>query len=86
MTAAEIIVRVLRPVLHRGERIEAGTTLKVPAHDAALLLDSGKAELAHAGDAAAVAAARRAELARVLAPAGRPRQPPQFGAAWQALS
>lgn len=82
----DTIIRVLRPVLHRGERIEAGTTLKVPAHDAALLLDSGKCELAHAGDAAVVAAARRAELARVLAQAGRPWQPPTFGDAWQALS
>lgn len=62
--------RVLRPVIFRGERQEAGTVLRASPLEAANLLDSGRAELCDQDDAAIVAEARRAELQRIMFEAG----------------
>lgn len=61
-----IVIRVLRPLLHRGEHVPAGATLRVAPLEAAGLLDSGKVELAHAGDREACRQAVRADVAAAL--------------------
>lgn len=85
MNDTSIIVRVTRPCLYRGERQEIGTTLRVAPLDAALLLESQKAELAHAGDAAAVDAARRHSVSAALRQAARTAPLPEHGPGWRSL-
>ncbi len=85
MRDTNIVVRVVRATLYRGERQAIGTTLRVAAADAAQLIECGKAELAHAGDAAAVEAARRHSVLAALRQAARPVHLPGHGTGWQSL-
>lgn len=85
MASDTIIVRIVRATLYRGERQDIGATLRVAPIDAALLLESGKAELAHAGDAAAVDAARRHSVSAALRQAARPAPLPEHGPGWRSL-
>lgn len=78
-----IIVRVVRPLMHGGRRVEAGETLKLEPLAAAMLLDSGRCELAHGGDAAEVLAAKRADTKRAIAQAGKPWHEPAIAPPWQ---
>lgn len=86
MMGAEIILRVTRAMMHAGQRIEPGRTLRVPASMAAMLLDSGRCELAHEGDADAVLKARQADVKRAIAQAGRPWAGPQAAPPWTRLN
>jgi hypothetical protein len=82
---AEVIIRATRPLVYAGRRVEAGCTLRVSAREAAELLDSGRAELAHDGDADAVHAARLADVRRAIAQAGRPWGGAQVAPPWQRM-
>ncbi|MFP5398965.1 MAG: hypothetical protein ACLGIT_11605 [Gammaproteobacteria bacterium] len=75
-----------RAMMHAGQRIEPGRTLRVPASMAAMLLDSGRCELAHEGDADEVLAAKRADTKRAIAQAGRPWHGPQVSEPWQRIA
>lgn len=77
-----ITVRVLRPIHSRGERVAAGTTLKLPALAAADAVDTGRCELTHAPDKALLQAAVRADVAAMLR---HERQRPAAGP-WQPMS
>lgn len=63
---ATIQLRVLRPLMFRGDRCEAGARLKVSPNDAAQLLSSGRAALEDERDADAVRAAIEDETRRVI--------------------
>lgn len=86
MMGAEIILRVTRAMMHAGQRIEPGRTLRVPASMAAMLLDSGRCELAHEGDADAVLKARQADTKRAIAQAGKPWHEPRVSEPWQRIA
>lgn len=66
MTSNTIICRVVRPLHFHGEPYRAGQTIKATPLDAAALVGSGRAELAHADDIKVVNDAVRAETARVV--------------------
>ncbi len=61
-----ILCKVLRPLVLRGERQEAGTTLKATPAEAALILESGRGELVHKDDMAAVKTAVDGATAKTL--------------------
>ena len=61
-----IICRVIRPLRFHGEHCDAGRTIKCTPLDAAALIGSGRAELAHADDIKVVNDAIKAETARVV--------------------
>lgn len=81
-----IVVRALRPAMLGGRRFEAGETAKVSALEAAMAIDSGRFELAHEGDAAEVLQAKRADVGRAIAQAGRPWHGPQVSAPWRRVN
>lgn len=83
--AATIVCRAVRPLMHGGRRVEAGETLKLEPLAAAMLLDSGRCELAHDADAAEVLAAKRADTKRAIAQAGRPWHGPRVSEPWQRI-
>lgn len=66
-----VTIEVVRPLMFRGEGIDAGTRLDVAALDAAALVDSGRARLHRQADAPMLEEARRAELARTMRALGR---------------
>lgn len=84
--ADTIIVRVLRPLMFRSQRREAGQTIRATALEAAELVASRRAELAHAADAAAVAAAQREAIRRAIKAEGRPWHAPEAAAPWQRIT
>jgi hypothetical protein len=82
--AGDVVIRAVRPFMHAGRAIAAGETLRLSALQAGECIATGRAELAHAGDAEAVRAAERAELDRTLRTLGRRRiEPAPEGWPWQ---
>lgn len=82
----DIIVRVLRPLMFHGRRVETGATIKASALDAAELLSSGRAALVHAPDGEAVTAAQREAIKRAIKAEGRPWHAPEVSAPWQRIA
>lgn len=66
MTSNTIVCRVLRPLHFHGEPYSSGQTIKATPLDAAALISSGRAELAHADDIKVVNGAIERENARVV--------------------
>lgn len=73
--SATVKVRVLRPLLYRAERREAGEVLSVPPADAWLLCSGGRAELRDQRDGEAVRKAVAAETKAALAREQRRPEP-----------
>jgi hypothetical protein len=62
----QIKVRCVRPMMHNGERVEADTILDLDPLAAGAAIDSSRAELVDANDAARVDAAVAEHTAQVL--------------------
>lgn len=83
MIPAGIFVRVLRPVMLHGAPLAVGEHL-LTATEAALLIDSSRAELVNRRDAAALEEARRAEVMQTLRALRTPQPMPEAGP-WRAI-
>lgn len=82
MMSDTVSVRVLRPICVRGERVEAGTVLKLPAAAAATMIGTPRCELVNDRDRDAIALAvmhetavtlRRAQAPAFIGPPADPR-------------
>lgn len=81
---AGVVVRVVRPLLYRGRRFEAGAELRVSASDAWLLCSGGRAELGDAErDAAVVRAAVKADVERALKAERTAWRPAEVSPPWE---
>lgn len=68
-------LQVLRGLLLRGQHIAAGRQIECTAAEAALLLESGRAELVNATDFSLVRDAVRTEVAAILRREGEKSRP-----------
>lgn len=78
-----VTLRVTRALHMAGERVEAGTTLKLSPMAAADVLASGRAELLHKADTEACRKAVREDVARSLKAAGGSTPRPPDGWPWR---
>ena len=78
MICPGVRVRVLRPVMLRGAPLAVGEHL-LTATEAALLIDSSRAELVNRRDAGALEEARRTEVAQTLRALRTPHPMPESG-------
>ena len=83
MICPGVRVRVLRPVMLRGAPLAVGEHL-LTATEAALLIDSSRAELVNRRDAGALEEARRTEVAQTLRALRTPHPTPEAGP-WRAI-
>lgn len=78
-----IAVRIIRPCLVAGRRVEAGQVVKCPPRDALGVIEAGRGVLADPTDAPELHACLEADTKRAIARDGRPWAGPQPGAPWQ---
>jgi hypothetical protein len=71
--AGDVVIRATRPFMHAGRAVAAGETLRLSALQAGECIATGRAELAHAGDAEVVRKAEAAALQDTLRKLGRRR-------------
>ena len=83
MIPAGVFVRVLRPVMLHGAPLAVGEHL-LTATEAALLIDSSRAELVNRRDAGALEEARRTEVDKTLRTLRTPQTLPEAGP-WRAI-
>ena len=83
MICPGVRVRVLRPVMLRGAPLAVGEHL-LTATEAALLIDSSRAELVNRRDAGALEEARRTEVDKTLRALRTPQPMPEAGP-WRAI-
>ena len=83
MICPGVRVRVLRPVMLRGAPLAVGEHL-LTATEAALLIDSSRAELVNRRDAAALEEARRTEVMQTLRALRTPHPMPEAGS-WRVI-
>lgn len=67
-----MIVCIVRPLLFKGQRVEAGQQLDVEPAEVAELLSTTRARLLNPADGPAVFAARQAATKAAMRKAGRP--------------
>ena len=80
-----IVVRCMRPAWLAGRALKAGETIAVSALEAALAVDTGRFALPDETAAAELEEARRADVRRVIAQAGRPWRGPHVAEPWQRI-
>ena len=83
MICPGVRVRVLRPVMLRGAPLAVGEHL-LTATEAALLIDSSRAELVNRRDAGALEEARRTEVMQTLRALRTPHPMPESGS-WRVI-
>ena len=83
MIPAGIFVRVNRPAMLHGQMLKPGEHL-LTATEAALLIDSSRAELVNRRDAGALEEARRTEVAQTLRTLRTPHPMPESGS-WRVI-